>query len=263
MKNKGLRGLIIFLVVIILILNFSGFVTSTDSNEKPIITIRILDFESPAKLGDFTNFKYYVRGVSDINDVLNINFKIEKNEKIISSGSDVIYLSNTQEEIINTKVFLPSNLESGVYKLKIDVNYKNYSAESYRTIEIDVKRGLALISSSNKGDLKIYIIITLLILIVFLIMTFIYRFERKKINDTLIKEKKFIKKYRLSILTLSLFLILGIIIYYLKLINALLGVPIAVYYSFLGILLLIVLIIIGYKKRGIKNLAFWKKKRIK
>lgn len=258
MKNRGLIGLIILLVII---LNFSGFVTSIDSNENPIITIRILDFESPARLGDFTNFKYYLGGVSGINDVLNINFKIEKNEKIISSGSDAIYLNNSQEEIINTKVFLPSNLESGIYKLKIGVNYKNYSAESYRTIEINVKRGISLISFTNKGDLKIYIIIILLILLVFSIMTFIYRFERKKINDVLIKEKKFIKKYRLSILTLSLFLILGIIIYYLKLINALLGVPIGVYYSFLGIFLLMVLINIACKKRFIKKFTFWKKKR--
>ncbi len=261
MKNKILIGLIIFLVVIIL--NFSGFVTSIDSNANPIITIRILDFASPASLGDFTNFTYSVKSVSNINDVLHINFKIEKNEKIISFGSDTIYLNNTQEETITTKVFLPSNLESGIYKLKIDVNYKNYSAESYRTIEINVKQGLALISPGNKGDLKIYIIIILLILVVFLIITFIYKLERKKINDVFIKDKKFIKKYRLSILTLSLFLILGIIIYYLKLINALLEIPIGVYYLFLGIFLLIILINIGCKKRFIKKLTFWKKKRTK
>ncbi len=241
-------------------LNFSGFVTSMDSNEKPIITISILDFESPAKLGDFMDFQYSLGGVSGINDGLNINFEIEKNEKIISSGSDAIYLNNTQEEIINTKVFLPSNLESGVYKLKINVNYENYSAESYRTIEIKVTRGIASISSNNE-NLKIYIIIFLLILLVFLTLTFIYKFEKRKINKVFIKEKKFIKKHRLSVLTLGLFLILGIIIYYLKLINALLGVPIAVYYSFLGIFLLIFLINIGCKNKYIKKLIFRRKKR--
>lgn len=243
MKNIWL---IIFLVVILL--NFSSFVTS-NSNETPIISIKILDFESPVRLGNFMNFKYYLRSVSGVNGTININFNLEKNEKNISSGSDIIYISDIPNKTITEKIFLPSNLESGVYKLKIEANYKNYNVQSNRIIEIEVGEGYASIASPNKKDSKIYIIIVLLILLVFLIMAFIYKFERKKINEALIKEKKFIKKYKLSILTLFLFLILGILIYYLKLINALLGVPIYFYYSFLGILLLMVLISIGYKKK--------------
>lgn len=221
-------------------LNFSGFVTSMDSNEKPIITVSILDFESPARLGDFMDFKYSLRGVSGINDVLNINFKIEKNEKIISSGSDAIYLSNTQEEIINTKVFLPSNLESGVYKLKIDVNYKNYSAESYRTIEVKVKGGVATVNPGF-GKLNISIIIALAILIV-LNICMIYYIERKKIKKIVLEEERFIKKHKeMFILILSFFVILGILVYYLNLINFLPGIPLYFYYLALGISLLLVL----------------------
>jgi hypothetical protein len=130
------------LLSVIILLGVFGFVVSatgsSDSSGKTILTIRILDFESPAKLGDFLNFKYYLRDVSGINNNAAVNFNIEKDGKTISSGSDTVYLSDVQNKTFNTKVFLPSSIKSGIYNLNIEINYQGYAAKSYRTFEIVV-----------------------------------------------------------------------------------------------------------------------------
>lgn len=111
--------------------------------------VDILEFESPIGLGDFFDFTYFIKGVGNINDDVNIDFWIEKNDEIITSGSTVIYMGSDEGKNGTASLFLPSNIESGQYKFVIKVYYETASAESHRTIEIsvDVEEGVAVIKS--------------------------------------------------------------------------------------------------------------------
>ncbi|MDZ4226660.1 MAG: hypothetical protein U1B79_00960, partial [Candidatus Pacearchaeota archaeon] len=135
---------------------FSGQVT------EPIFSVRIIDFESPVLVGKFMEFSYATRSVSDVDGAANIYFWIEKGGEVITSGHDVIFLGNFEERTRTAKIFLPSNFESGVYDLNIEVDYQGYTANSQRTIEMNVKGGLATVTAGiGKSNL---IIVSLLIL---------------------------------------------------------------------------------------------------
>jgi len=108
-----------------------------------LFDIKILNFESPIMLGEFFDFTYFVKGVADINRDVEINFRIEKNGSIVSSGTDVIYFGSFEEKTETTSLFLPSNIKSGTYEFIIQVGLGTYVAESRRTIEISVSKGVA------------------------------------------------------------------------------------------------------------------------
>ncbi|MEK7184729.1 MAG: hypothetical protein AAB683_01160, partial [Patescibacteria group bacterium] len=57
-----------------------------------LFDIKIIDFESPARLGEFFEFTYFIKAVAEINNDVVISFWIEKGGEKISSGSDSIYL---------------------------------------------------------------------------------------------------------------------------------------------------------------------------
>ncbi len=226
---------------------FSGKATS----EQPIFSVRILDFQSPVDLGGFLEFSYATRSISSVNGTAEITFWIEKGGKVISPGQDVIFLGNLEERTRTANVFIPSDFESGVYDLKIEVDYNGNIQEAYRTIEINVKGGLATINFGfGKTNL---IIIFLLALLSILNIYGIYRLERKKIKKLLQEEEQFIEKHKtISILIISFFLILGVLVYYLNVINVLPGIPLYFYYLILGFLLLGILLHIRPKKRKVK-----------
>lgn len=262
MKNVMLVASFLFVM-----LGFSSFVESADLpfvSGEDILVIRIIDFQSPARLGDFLNFQYYLKDVSGVNDAVIVDFWVEKSGEEISSGHDNFYLSDTSNTTIASKVFLPSNIESGIYRLNIKVSHKDYVAESYRTIEIRVKNGVALISpddSVSSIDLDFVTILhLLLVLLVFLNIAFTYYLERKKINSALVKEKNFFKKYKLSLLTFSFFVIIGIFIYYLNSIGKMPDIPLYLYFLFLGIFLALTIININFGKHFFKRFGKHKKR---
>jgi hypothetical protein len=213
--------------------------------QEPIFSIRIIDFQSPVKLGEFLEFSYTTRGVSGINGTSEVDFWIEKGGEIITSGSDTIYL-DVEGKIRTADIFLPTSVKSGIYELKIEVDYEGHIRNAYRTIEINIKGGIATINSGS-GKFNIFIIIALIILMIFNIYM-IYRIERKKIKKILLEEERFIKRHKVPILILSFFLILCILVYYLNLINFLPGIPLYFYYLALGILLLIILFLFSKKR---------------
>jgi hypothetical protein len=213
--------------------------------QEPIFSIRIIDFQSPVKLGEFLEFSYTTRGVSGINGTSEVDFWIEKGGEIITSGSDTIYL-DVEGKIRTADIFLPTSVKSGIYELKIEVDYEGHIRNAYRTIEINIKGGIATINSGS-GKFNIFIIIALMILMIFNIYM-IYRIERKKIKKILLEEERFIKRHKVPILILSFFLILCILVYYLNLINFLPGIPLYFYYLALGILLLIILFLFSKKR---------------
>lgn len=223
-----------------------------------LFDIKIIDFESPVKLGEFFDFSYLIKGMADINGDVIMHFWIEKDGVIITSGSDTIYLGSFEEKTETTKLFLPSDTVSGTYNFKIQLNHGTYIAEAHRTIEIKVSDGIAEIKPIPEigiKDLGIYII-SILTSLAILILCFIFYQERKKIKVGIIKEEKWIKKHKVTVAALGLFIILGIIIYYLKDI----GITSLYYlYYLIGLIVLVTVIIISKKKYVAKG----KKKRNK
>lgn len=255
MKDIKLTTIVlIFTVIIGVFLIFSLgspiLLGKVSSETEPVFGVRILDFQSPVRLGEFLEFSYLTRSISGVDGTAELNFWIEKGGERISSGSDTIFLGNFEERIRTADIFIPSDFESGVYELRVEVDYKGYIEKAYRTIEINVKGGLATISFGF-GKMNI-IIISLLTLLAVLNIYILYHFEKKKIKKLLQEEEQFIKRHRVSALTISFFLILGVLVYYMNIINFLPGISLYYYYLTLGILLLVVLFLERFKKHAVK-----------
>lgn len=109
--------------------------------------IKILDFESPINLGESFNFMYFVKGVGDFNVDITIDFWVEKEGEIITSGSDIVFMGSNEEKTEAASLFMPSGISSGTYKFVIKVSYGNIKAEAHRTIELTVRDGEAIIDS--------------------------------------------------------------------------------------------------------------------
>jgi len=107
--------------------------------------VDILEFESPVRLGDFFDFTYFVKGIGDINNDVTIDFHIEKDGEIITSGSTVIFMGINEEKTGTASLFLPSDIESGTYRFVLQASFQIYKGEAHRTIEITVKDGEATI----------------------------------------------------------------------------------------------------------------------
>lgn len=118
------------------------------STSPPQFDIKILQIESPLTLGESFDFTYFVKGVGKINNDVTINFWIENLEsgKVMTSGSDVIFMGNNEEKTEAANLFLPTQIESGIYQFNINVSFGSISAESHRTIEIVVEGNIAKIN---------------------------------------------------------------------------------------------------------------------
>ncbi len=227
-----------------------------------LFDIKIIEFESPVKLGEFFDFTYFVKGMADISDDVEISFWIEKDGEVISSGSDTIYIGSFEEKTESTKIFLPSSVESGIYTFNIEVIHDDYVAKSHRTIEIAVDDKIAFISPAKPDDFKPYLIV-LLTFMALLILSLIFYIERRRVVQGIQEEARLIMKYKLTILVSLLILLFGFVIFYFNLLLILSRVirqilPF-IYYIFLFIFIsiLIAFIIIFSKKTEL--ISKWKK----
>ena len=148
-----------------------------------LFDIKIIDFESPVKLGEFFDFTYFAKGVADINADVEVRFWIEKKGEIITSGSDVMYFGSFEEKTETTKIFLPSNLESGFYEFYVQIIHEAYTVSSHRSIEIEVKEGgIAIITPLDKEYSKIYLILVLIIVFLFISFLIIHILHKKRLK---------------------------------------------------------------------------------
>ncbi|MCK5043650.1 hypothetical protein KAR52_01445 [Candidatus Pacearchaeota archaeon] len=285
LKKKRKKGFVVrdvktilpkFLIFLLLVFSLCslGFVTSENidnslenSKGQMFFGIKIIDFESPMELGKFFGFTYSVKGISDTNEDIEISFWIEKQGEIITSGSDTIFIGDFEEKIETTKIFLPKNVESGVYDFFVKVVCGNDEAESHRTIEIEIQKGMARIATAEGKVLNTYVISFLVGLAIF-ILSLIFYLERRKIKKQFRQGERWIKKYKLFVLALFLFIILGTLIYYLDFLGGMVkGISEAIlalrtsaslFYFILGIIfifvVLIILIKIVRKKKLFKKL---------
>lgn len=128
-----------------------------------LFDIKILEFESPAKLGEYFQFTYFLKTMENISNDVIIEFWIENQQKIITSGKDTIYLGNLEEKTESAKLFIPTDIASGIYTLNIKVTYDGYHASSYRDIELIVKG--EIVEIKQKTNLKFILLIILAIVI--------------------------------------------------------------------------------------------------
>ncbi len=132
--------------------------------------------------------------MAEINGDVQIDFWIENAQgERITSGSDVIYLGNFEEKKEATKIFLPKDVESGIYRFFVQVAFGSYSVSSHRTIEIEVGEELAEISGVEKG-ISLPVIIGIIVLILLLYRSKIQGRKMKKREElhralAMVKEK--------------------------------------------------------------------------
>ena len=105
--------------------------------------VKILEIDSSLALGKPFNFNYYVKGVGSFNHDVNIDFSLEENGEVISSGTDAIYFGTNEEKNETASLFLPNNVTSGTYELKVKASYGSASGESHRTVYLNVENGVA------------------------------------------------------------------------------------------------------------------------
>jgi len=155
---------------------------------KKLFDIEILEFESPVKTGNFFNFKYFIKAVAEIKGDVEINFWIQKNNSIITSGKDTIYFESYEEKTKIKELFLPKNIASGTYEFNIEITYKTYTAQAHRTIWIDV---------DEEGIAKIYFVPPLsnlimlgLIVLVIILLAIITIFYLKNLKNKTKKKSK-------------------------------------------------------------------------
>lgn len=238
MKNIALIG--IFLLVF-------PIMASSLSAQESIFSIRIIDFQSPIKLGQFLEFTYFTRSVSGVNGTAEVNLWIENQKgEVVTSGSDTIFLGGLEERTRTANIFLPTNVKSGIYQLKIEASYQGEMVSAYRTIEINVRGSLATINSGYGANLYVIAVLALLAL---LNIYLIYKVERAKIKEILKKEEQFFRSHKISILIVTFFLILGGLIYYLNFIGFLPRISIYYYYAVLAVLLVLVLFLSRGKEK--------------
>lgn len=119
-----------------------------------LFDVKILEFDSPINPSDFFDFTYFVKSIGDINDDVILHYWIKHGDSIITSGFDTIYFGVSEEKTEISNIFLPGGVTGGIYDFTVHLDYKGYSAEASRKIQVIDDFSLA--SSSEKIALPFY-----------------------------------------------------------------------------------------------------------
>lgn len=155
-----------------------------------LFDMKIVNISSPVYPGEFFNFTYLVKGVSEISGDVVINFWLSKDGEIITEGFDTIYIGDFEERYESSELFLPKDVLNGSYVFYAEVFYDSYYARAARLIEVAFpeelsepvsgRRGITGGVISELGDvfssIVFYIIFSILVLLLIFIL---YRRERK------------------------------------------------------------------------------------
>ncbi|UCD20694.1 MAG: hypothetical protein JSW08_02880, partial [archaeon] len=101
-----------------------------------LFDVKIIRVDSPVPPSEFLDFTYLVKGMADVSGDVILTFWIEKGGIKASSGSDTIYFGSFEEKIETTSLFLPSDIEEGVYTFYVQVNFQGHNTTAYRVIEV-------------------------------------------------------------------------------------------------------------------------------
>jgi len=93
---------------------------------------------------------YLIKGMANIKGDVIIKFWLEKDSKKTPLGQDAIYLGSFEEKTETTNLNLPKNIENGDYDLYVQINFENYSVESFRKININLPK-ISLENETERG----------------------------------------------------------------------------------------------------------------
>lgn len=100
-----------------------------------LFDIKIIEIESPVTPGEDFEITYFLKGMANVSDDVEIYFWIEKDGEIVSSGLDTVYIGSFEEKTDTIKIFMPSDATPGEYAFFAEIRYQDYQAQTYRTIE--------------------------------------------------------------------------------------------------------------------------------
>jgi sporulation protein YlmC with PRC-barrel domain len=138
--------------------------------------VKLFDIEIlnvPSIVEDFNfNLSYFMKGMAEFNGDVFINYWLENEYKKIDLGQDVIYLGSFEQKLREVNLNLPINSENQTYDLYVSVSYENYSAESFRKINIVLNKDLiSNIRSKTKSEnvipFWVWIVLVFILLFIF------------------------------------------------------------------------------------------------
>jgi hypothetical protein len=179
-----------------------------------LFDVKILDVGSPIDAGNLIHFTYFLKAMANINNDVVVNFWLEKNGTTISSGKDTIFIGDMEEKTENAKIFIPTGTEPGDYNFHVSVTYGQYSAESYRQIQID-KNGNIYSYNNN----VIYYILPLLIILIILFSLIVAKLYKKKIKSWYKYDEEYILTHKLVAGLLCICIVSVLIIFILGIFN--------------------------------------------
>jgi len=130
-----------------------------------LFDMEIIRIDSPIQPGEFLDFTYFVKGMSNISGDVKVEFWIENITDKVISGFDTFFLGSYESKTKTKDLFLSDNIPQGSYNFYIQVNYEDYSAKAFR--EIQVKKEIPLILdiilseiNPEKSDLNFYAVLS-------------------------------------------------------------------------------------------------------
>jgi hypothetical protein len=101
-----------------------------------LFDVKILETPSEVEPGGFLNFTYYMKGMGNISGDITVDFIFKKDEELVSSGSDIVYLGSLKEKTEKAGILIPPNSKEGIYDLYVQISYGNYTAQAHRKISV-------------------------------------------------------------------------------------------------------------------------------
>jgi hypothetical protein len=162
-----------------------------------LFDIKLIDIDSPLGPDGMLNFTYFIKGMAKINGDVTINFWLEKDNFVISSGQDVIYMGEFEEKTETTKIFIPKILENGSYNFYVKVTFDNYEVQAHRTVFVeegnelkfsfDEEKETDISAEESKGlglrvPLNPYIFVVAFVLVLLTSSVSVLYLERKKLK---------------------------------------------------------------------------------
>ncbi len=152
-----------------------------ENNCVKLFDIVMLEIESPKEIKDTLNFVYFIKGIADINGDVIVKYWIQTENTKINLGQDTIFIGTNEEKTQSAELYIPSNVERGVYEFIVEINYDTYSATSFRIIEVisPVEEIHEVVYSKITNEYKGYTAISISILSLILVIILIILIAKK------------------------------------------------------------------------------------
>ncbi|MBT5396634.1 hypothetical protein HOL21_00280 [Candidatus Woesearchaeota archaeon] len=158
-----------------------------------LFDVKIIEIDSPIGDDGYLDFTYFIKGMANINSDVIVNFWLEKDSEIISSGQDTIYLGSFEEKTETTQIYVPQNLDNGSYQFHVQVDHENYQAVSFRTVYVERDEETSVVLVQEKAEISVsnmYLFTTFTFLILMILLLLILHFKRNKSSSKMFTMKK-------------------------------------------------------------------------